>query len=296
MAVTFKLRCDCVALFAPCVVFFACDSTLDSLGTTPILPTLIDDLEDGDAQIPDAFGRKGGWYRFNDGTPNAEQCWQPTADVKTAERGRFVAHTHGSGFEDWGAGLGVTLANDSLETPYPAAAKYQGIRFWLKVKMEGGDPSLDINFPTAETSCATRYCRPNEGSGRPATAGPEAPATASRDLDPGCAPLPSCLPPPLGMPNEPERGDECDRHFGYRLELESEQWQQCTVLFEDLTQRNKQGVTIPQASFPAERFRDIQFLVPQDRVFDIWVDNVEFIEKLSRAGQPLVGPGTSCRP
>lgn len=98
---------------------------------------MIDDLEDGDALILAANGRRGAWYSYNDESKGASQL--PAAPFEPSAGGPatslFQAQTSGSGFSVWGAGIGVDLNNegdpdggDGMRMPWDAGA-HQGVVF-----------------------------------------------------------------------------------------------------------------------------------------------------------------------
>ncbi len=100
---------------------------------------VIDDLEDGDPLILAANGRKGAWYTYNDETESATHVPasdEPFAPVEGGpEDSLFMAHTDGSGFAVWGAGLGLDLNNEGddeggpgIRNPYDASA-FSGVVF-----------------------------------------------------------------------------------------------------------------------------------------------------------------------
>jgi hypothetical protein len=83
-------------------------------GPDPDAPSdLIDNLEDGDDAIDETNGRLGGWYTFHDDTPGTqippETGFTPTTGG--ADGSAFAAGTSGSGFTEWGAGMGFDLNN-----------------------------------------------------------------------------------------------------------------------------------------------------------------------------------------
>lgn len=84
-------------------------------GPDPDAPSdLIDDLEDGDDAIAETNGRMGGWYTFNDATATGTQIPPGTGFTPTtggADGSAFAASTSGSGFTEWGAGMGFDLNN-----------------------------------------------------------------------------------------------------------------------------------------------------------------------------------------
>jgi hypothetical protein len=102
----------------------------------------IDDLEDGDDSILALGFRVGFWYTFNDATPGGRQT-PPGTLVSTEPGGSsaigYCARTFGSGFEMWGAGIGLDLNNTGDELPgmmtkrlpYDASA-FKGVAFAAK--------------------------------------------------------------------------------------------------------------------------------------------------------------------
>ncbi|KIG15206.1 hypothetical protein DB30_05906 [Enhygromyxa salina] len=90
-------------------------TTGDGDGDIPINPDdMIDNFEDGDGALIPNNGRQGYWYTFNDATEGATQT--PAADVVLPESGgaagtSMAMHTTGSGFAEWGAGIGIDLNN-----------------------------------------------------------------------------------------------------------------------------------------------------------------------------------------
>jgi hypothetical protein len=72
----------------------------------PNLPLLIDDFEDGD---PIAKEPLGWWYPVNDGKSAQGFGIEPASLAPTSV---YALRTHGSGFQDWGAAVGVDLIGD----------------------------------------------------------------------------------------------------------------------------------------------------------------------------------------
>jgi hypothetical protein len=122
--------------------------------------TLIDDLEDGNPRLPMIAGREGGWYVSNDATPGGQQLPVPSMMMPPApERpgaprngvmSAFAMHTSGSGFESWGANMGLTL----LQPPGGPACPYDvsrhgGVRFWIRTDLK--DSTVRFAMPTLET-------------------------------------------------------------------------------------------------------------------------------------------------
>jgi hypothetical protein len=108
-----------------------CAGTPPSAGST----TSIDDLEDGNADIPNVDGRRGAWYTVNDGTAGTQNPAPNSTFVPTsggALGSKYSARTWGNGFTSWGAAMGVPLnAAGQSQCPYDAS-RYSGITFYSK--------------------------------------------------------------------------------------------------------------------------------------------------------------------
>src|SRR5258706_6711741 len=123
--------------------------TTSTCGAPPVggaADKLIDDMEDGDGKVSPAGGRGGDWFTYHDMTAGTQIPAQggPVVPEAADRAGSTKAiHTTGSGFADWGAGLGVAL---HLSCPYDGSA-YSGISFFAK----GADP-LTVKVKTAPTT------------------------------------------------------------------------------------------------------------------------------------------------
>lgn len=73
----------------------------------------IDDFEDGDTRAKEP---RGWWYPVNDGTGTQGFGIEPASPANGSV---YALRTHGSGFQDWGAAVGVDLVGDS--TPFDAS-------------------------------------------------------------------------------------------------------------------------------------------------------------------------------
>lgn len=136
---------------------------------------LIDDLERGTGQICSGEGRVGVWYVFNDGS--GVQWPAPTppgTPVETSQipsgrsESKRAMHTSGSGFQEWGAGLGLDLAHDGVSYGRYDAHEYDGIRFWARsdqpmqlVVRVGSAPTVVAEFGGA---CPMEPCAPHAGT------------------------------------------------------------------------------------------------------------------------------------
>ena len=111
-------------------------------------PDVIDDFEDGDFNVAPLGGRAGNWYVYGDGTGTLGM------DVLTINRGTSLKgiHTKGSGFTNWGSGMGVDM--QSAKAPYNAGA-YSGVTFWARTAV--AQPVL-IVFPDIDTDPGGKLC------------------------------------------------------------------------------------------------------------------------------------------
>lgn len=144
-------------------------------GTTPVEPMagaagdgtpgapqpLIDDFEDGDMH---AKAPIGWWYPVNDGTGTQGTGIEP---VNGASGSVYALRTHGSGFTDWGAAVGVNLAGDAM-IPLDAQAFE---RLCFRARVEPGDssslqvhllrdPGVHYRRDVSLSESWTRYCLP----------------------------------------------------------------------------------------------------------------------------------------
>jgi hypothetical protein len=95
---------------------------------------LVDDLDDGDRNIPARDGRIGYWHSLNDGTGSQTPPPQTFAATSGgADGSAYCIATRGEGFTVWGAKIGVYLHHDGEGTPgvYDVGA-YTGVRFFAR--------------------------------------------------------------------------------------------------------------------------------------------------------------------
>jgi hypothetical protein len=135
---------------------------VDAGPTTPTTPTTcalvpptiganltIDDMEDGDSLIIATDGRRGSWYVNNDATRGFQMpaLGEPfTVTPGGASGSAYAVRTTGSGFNTWGAALGVVLSGaNSLRCPYDVTGT-RGIRFVAK-----GTGSVTVQVATSAT-------------------------------------------------------------------------------------------------------------------------------------------------
>jgi hypothetical protein len=145
--------------------------------TTPPPPTdtgppvactaLIDDMEHGDGSIIACTGRIGYWYTYNDATAGGTQTpaaggpFTPTAIPGGRGTSMHAAHTSGSGFTTWGAGMAFDLNNaggaGAVKGVYDASA-YTGLTFWAKI--DSGSGAVRLNVADKDTDPSGGVCSP----------------------------------------------------------------------------------------------------------------------------------------
>jgi hypothetical protein len=137
--------------------------------TPPGAEDLIDDLEDGDDAINGETGRMGGWYTFHDDTAGTQvppdTGFTPIAGG--ADGSAYAANTSGSGFTEWGAGMGFDLNNpEAVGEVGPRgmydASRFRGIAFKAK-----GNVAMRISVETVGVAPTDRGggCTPSEVMG-----------------------------------------------------------------------------------------------------------------------------------
>jgi hypothetical protein len=131
----------------------------------PPTKALIDDMESGTGRILDNEGRLGVWYTFNDQTDSPGNAsgtqWParttPGVPIPTSviDGGRGCStramHSYGSGFRDWGAGIGFDLGFDGQTYRTYDASAYAGITFWARGLPE---TVMQVRISTAVTTHA----------------------------------------------------------------------------------------------------------------------------------------------
>jgi Leucine Rich repeats (2 copies) len=140
---------------------------------------LIDDMEDGSGRLCGGYGRVGAWYAFNDGlgtqspAPTTPGTPIPTAEIPGGRgSSQRAMHTFGSGFRDWGAGLGIDLNYDGQSYGSYDASAFNGITFWAR----SDSPTfvLTVRIATSATTrntyggtCLEEPCSPGSITFRP---------------------------------------------------------------------------------------------------------------------------------
>lgn len=114
---------------------------------------LVDDFEDGDVLLDRSAGLLGSWYVENDGTGRQSPAPGDGAlDSLLAEPGApnsqaHALHTSVSGFEDWGAFVGVRLNAGQRGTCTVDLAASVGLSFQAR-----GSGDVRVNFGTPRTT------------------------------------------------------------------------------------------------------------------------------------------------
>jgi len=153
-------------------------------------PPLIDDLDDGDGDLPLNDGRNGFWYADSDGTGEFIPPSVRTTNCDPTYRylptnGR--ACISGRGFRDWGAGIGLALRNgpNCTSCNYDVTA-LRGVSFTISATTPGSIRFLVITADTHEAkwggTCTSNQCTDSYGVAVQVTAAPRAVQVAWSDL------------------------------------------------------------------------------------------------------------------
>jgi hypothetical protein len=107
---------------------------------------MIDDFEDNDGEAFRLFpgDPKPSWYIFNDGTGTQPEFIGPGSPG--AGSSLHAAHTAGSGFTTWGAGLSLTL-NTHQEACSADLSQARGLRFKAK-----GQGNVELSLTTSSSA------------------------------------------------------------------------------------------------------------------------------------------------
>ena len=118
---------------------------------------LIDDLDDGNAAIPEISGRRGSWSDVLIDTNGASIVPDPSVPFFVTDTGdvcrKFAVYVHGLTSIDPGAGANFGF---SLGGPYDASA-YTGLSFWAKIDA-GTNPPVRVTFPNGDTDPRGAVC------------------------------------------------------------------------------------------------------------------------------------------
>lgn len=217
---------------------------------------VISNFEDAFGTVAVEKGLSGGWYTYKDNTmtgmisPPAGVSPVSAEEIKGGGRcmggnSDFALHVVGSGFDDWGAGVGTDLGFESPPADAPMgtlgkrvgydASAYTGIAFWAKAgETPGATAGVRLNVKDIQTDPDGMMC-----------------STA--------------------MPNG---AMACHDDFGKNIALTS-QWKKYTILFAEMTQQKfgKQYTSIKK-----DKLYAIQFQFPKSSKFDFWLDDLHFVK------------------
>lgn len=110
---------------------------------------LIDDMEAGTGSILANGGRVGAWFTYNDATAGAQQTptagapFTPGAVAGATSGSALAAHTQGSGFTTWGAGMGFDLNTTGASKGVYDVSSFTGVVLWAA----GVDPTTSAGLP-----------------------------------------------------------------------------------------------------------------------------------------------------
>lgn len=115
---------------------------------------VLDDLEDGDNDLPRFAGRQGGWYVVNDMTGNqmpSGAANMPVVPTTPGFMSSYAMHTVGGGFTEWGAVLGlVLLPQPPPRPPCPYdLSRHSGLRFAVRGMTSGA--TVWVQVATVQT-------------------------------------------------------------------------------------------------------------------------------------------------
>lgn len=198
---------------------------------------LVDDMEDGDAQVKIAQGRTGFWYVGNDGTASGVQ--EPSssafqmAELAELERpnSRYAARMLASGFTGWGTVIGFNLVQSLGKVEPYDASQYCGVSFWAKAKAA---TPLRYRLPDASTHQAGGVCVVGGGAGQ-----------------------------------------DCYDHFGKSVALTTT-WQQFSAKFTEFAQTGT-GYHPPDKKLKVDALFAMEWALPGSvPAYEIWIDDVAF--------------------
>lgn len=139
-------------------------------GEAPAPTFPIDDFEDGDNQVLLLAGRDGYWFTSNDGSSPGKQTPDPRAPanpellVPPHGASTRAMHTTGSGFNIWGALVGLNFHADGTGAlPYNVGA-YQGLIFSAKLGRNGALSKARLALTNSDTLYGCTVCDDHFGT------------------------------------------------------------------------------------------------------------------------------------
>jgi len=135
-------------------------------GGAAMVPSLLDNFEDGDLYLAPVSQRTGIWFRYDDGTPGMlgpdPLVCSPLVGAPAAV-GKYAMHVTASGFSGWGSGLGADFI---IGRKVYDISGYSGIRFWAR---GATGKNRDYRIQISDTTTDARGGKCNPASDAPNT-------------------------------------------------------------------------------------------------------------------------------
>ena len=140
-----------------------------TVGGPPPMDLMIDDFEDGNAQILPSAGRNGAWFAANDGslyasqTPDTRGPINPSVLMPARTMSMRALHVTGYGYKTWGAYVGASFVGvDPKEAAYDVSS-HQGIQFFAKLGRSQVFPGVRVTLRDYDTFVGCSDCGDNFG-------------------------------------------------------------------------------------------------------------------------------------
>jgi hypothetical protein len=201
---------------------------------------LIDDFEDGNAQLPAIGGRQADWWLTTDESP--EGMVSPLPGAMLPERiigGRcgslYALRMSGQGYAEWGAVMSANMrwVEGRGEVPLDFSA-FRGVKFWARAG--------ELNTATIRIGIHDQVSHP-KGE--------------------------------LCEPDSTEIGKQCFDAFGTDILPLGTEWRQYVIHFDRLAQR---GFGVEGEALDPRQIYMIDFNAPQGTIFDFWLDDLWLFE------------------
>ena len=102
------------------------EAQLAELGLEPVVP-MAALIWDGASNQMINIDPPGGWFAYNDGSPDGVSTPPSAAEFGDFLEGGAI-HATGKGFKTWGGGIGFNMVGSAMLTPVNAS-KYKGVKF-----------------------------------------------------------------------------------------------------------------------------------------------------------------------
>lgn len=202
---------------------------------------MIDDMEDGDAQVELSGGRNGFWYVGSDGTVGATTVPMGTFTMLALPNGdrgssKYAAHLKATGFTGWGSVMGFNLVQESNTVKAYDASADCGVQFWGKA---AASTTVRFRIPDGDTHQAGGVCNPS---------------------------------------TTPPANTACFDHFGAFAQLTTT-WKAFSIKFTDLAQLGNGYHPADGKLKPAVLYA-IEWALPGGNAatYEIWIDDVQFLK------------------